>query len=558
MNYYIYFVIIATFKFFTHYLNVIEVFMDRDLPADTIYDYIIVGSGSSGGVIASNLKGKVLLIEAGGYGSGFLFNIPIVQPLLLRSDYDWKHETVPQDNSCKGMNDNTCFWPTGKIISGTHRLNNMIYHRGHSVDYAEFFDDPKDANKYFEMNEESIPVSETNFKTVVSQAFIQAGKMLGFNDFNYVNLTQQYGKRYTEFYNWWGKILEPKNAILNALVTKVIFKEHQKIANGIEFIKNGKHHQVYGKKIVLAAGTMGSPKILLHSGIGPKYHLNEMRIDVVEDLPVGENLQDHVTTNIEILLNQTGGCSLKDIYNPLNVIDYFINGNGPLALAGSDAMGFVNLNISSDIPDISFIMIPISIADDYGLHLRKAINIKDEIWNQYYEPLLDQSIATILPIILHPESRGYLRLRSRNISDPLLINPNYYDAQNDVKNMTKAIRIIQKLIETPPMKKFGAEMIPKKLPGCESNEENSDAYWECYIRHLTLTMYHPIGTCKLGDYDDKTTVVLKNFQVKNVKNLYVVDGSIIPKATSANPHALISMLAHKFTYEMNLINAADE
>lgn len=372
-----------------------------------------------------------------------------------------------------------------------------------------------------------------------------------------MNLTQFHGKRFTEFYNWWHKILEPPKVILNAMVTKVLFKGNQKMATGIEFIKNNQQHQVYGKKIVLSAGTMGSPKILLHSGIGPKDHLYEIGIDVVEDLPVGDNLQDHVTTNIEILLNQTVGCSLKDIYNPLNVIDYFINGNGPLALAGSDAMGFVGFNASSSIPDMSFILLPISISEDHGLHLRKALNIKDEIWDQFYVPLLDQPIATILPILLHPQSKGNLRLRSKNITDSLLINPNYYEAQNDVHKMIKAIRIIQKLIETPPMKKLGAELIPKKLPGCENKAENSDEYWECYIRHLTLTMYHPIGTCKLGDYEDKTSVVLRNFQVKNVKNLYVVDGSIIPKTTSANPHALISMLAFKFSHEMNLINDAD-
>ncbi|KAL7038499.1 hypothetical protein ACKWTF_009588 [Chironomus riparius] len=456
------------------------------------------------------------------------------------------------------MNDNTCFWPTGKIISGTHRLNNMIYHKGHAIDYADFFKDINDAKKYFRMNEESIPVSETNFKSAVSHAFIKAGKILGFDDFSHVNLTQLYGKRFTQIYNWWKKILEPPKVILNAMVTKVLFAGNQKIVTGIEFIKNDQLHEVFGKKIVLSAGTMGSPRILLHSGIGPKDHLNEIGINVVEDLQVGENLQDHVTTNIEILLNQTVGCSLKDIYNPLNVVEYLFKGNGPLALAGSDAMGFVGFNASSDIPDISFILLPISIADDHGLHLRKAINIKDVIWNRYYVPLIDQPIATILPILLHPQSKGNLRLRSRNISDTLLINPNYYNAQKDIKSMIKAIRIIQKLTEAPPMRQLGAELIPKKLPGCENHNDNSDGYWECYIRHLTLTMYHPVGTCKLGDYEDKTSVVLRNFQVKNVKNLYVVDGSIIPKASSANPHALISMLAHKFTHEMNLINDADE
>lgn len=326
------------------------------------------------------------------------------------------------------------------------------------------------------------------------------------------------------------------------------------MATGVEFIKRGKHHIVLGRKIILAAGTMGSPKILLLSGIGPKEHLKEMKIEVIGDLPVGENLQDHVTTNIDIILNKSVGCSLYDIYNPLNVFDYFINGNGPLSLAGSDAMGFVSFNSSSSVPDISFILLPISIVNDHGIHLRHTLNMKDDLWNKYYNPLVGQTLAMVLPILLHPHSKGYLRLKSNNPFDSLIINPNYYSNEQDVKSMIKAIRIIQKLIETQPMKTLGAEMIPNKLPGCEKHVDNSDEYWECYIRHLTLTMYHPVGTCKFGDYNDKSTVVLKNFQVKNVENLYVVDGSIIPKSSSANPHGLISMLAYKFTHGMNMIN----
>lgn len=151
--------------------------------------FLTVGSGSSGGSISANLKGKVLLIEAGAYGSGYFFNIPIIQPLLLRSNYDWMHETVPQEDSCKGMNDKKCFWPTGKIISGTHRLNNMIYHRGHLLDYKDFFDNPDDAIKYFEINEQHVPVSETNFKSDLSHAFISAAKIIGFNGIDVLSFT---------------------------------------------------------------------------------------------------------------------------------------------------------------------------------------------------------------------------------------------------------------------------------------------------------------------------------------------------------------------------------
>lgn len=342
------------------------------------------------------------------------------------------------------------------------------------------------------------------------------------------------------------------------MVVKVLFDNKRAI--GIEFIKMGKHHQIYANKIVLSSGTMGTAKILMHSGVGPKKLLNDLDIKLIEDLPVGENLQDHVTTNIELLLNQKNECSIVDVFNPFSVINYLYNGSGPLSLGGSDAMGFLSLqnNSTDNYPDLSFIFLPVGITDDYGLHLRKTMNLRDDIWQKHYETFAGKPIATILPILLHPKSKGHIRLMSKNFNDHPLIDPQYYDSNEDIATMIKAIRIIQKLIETPQMRKFGAELIPKSLPGCDEGFIfDSDYYWECYITHMTLTMYHPVGTCKLGEYRDPSTVVLKNFQVKNLDNLYVVDGSIISNAPSANPHALISMLAQKFIHEMNVIYVND-
>jgi choline dehydrogenase-like flavoprotein len=299
---------------------------------------------------------------------------------------------------------------------------------------------------------------------------------------------------------------------------------------------------------------MGTPKILLHSGIGPRVHLEELNIKVVEDLPVGENLKDHVTTSINLLLNQSINVEPQDILNPVKFLKYLWNGKDtPFSLGGSDAMGFVKLNSSSRTPDLSFILIPTSITFDYGIHLRKILNIRDDVFENFYEPLNGQTSATILPILLHPKSVGTIRLKSEDFNEPLLIDPNYFAIQDDIEKLISGIRIIQKLLETPPMKRFNAELIPKSFPGCESHSYDSNDYWECYLRHMTLTMFHPIGTCRMGNYDDKSTVVLKNFQVKNVENLYVVDGSILSRA-SANPHAIIAMLAQKFSHDMNKLD----
>jgi choline dehydrogenase len=571
-NFFVYFVSISIFKLFTDLIFVTESLIDYSLPLESNYDFIVgesrvlfsiqkyskihfifssltVGSGSAGGEIATNLKGRVLLIEAGGYGSGVIFNVPIIQPLLLRSKYDWQHETVPQKEACKAMNDNRCFWPSGKIISGSHRLNNMIYYRGFESDYEEIVNKTMAAQLFDEV-EKYIPVSETNFKSKLSHAFISGAQLLGFDNFDYTKLTQLYGKRYTQFYNWERTKKRPET-VLNALVTSIVFEGKQAV--GIDFVKYGTHRRVYGDKIVLAAGTMGSSKILLHSGVGPKKHLDEIGINVVENLPVGENLQDHVTTSIDLLLNQNIGCSIADIYNPLKVAKYFWNGNGPLSIGGSESMGFVSLNASATTPDLSFILMSSAITYDYGIHLRKIINLREDVWENYYQRLGGQSIATILPILLHPKSIGNIRLKSKNFNDPLLIDPKYYQSKEDIDVMIKAIRIVQKLIETAPMKELGSELIPKSLPGCEKLTFDTNDYWECYIRHLTLTMFHPVGTCKMGEYDDTTTVVLKNFRVKNLENLFVVDGSVIPKAPSSNPHALISMLAQKFVHDMNMM-----
>lgn len=519
-----------------------------------LFTFLSVGSGSAGALIASSLKGKVLLIEAGSYGNSFLLNIPIVQPLLQRTPFDWNFETTSQEYSCRALKGNRSFWPMGKIQGGTHRLNNMVYHRGHPSDYKDFVTN-EEAEKFFSVIEENSPVAAGKFKSKVAEAFIDAGKELGFDNFGVTNLTHVNGRRFTQV-DRWKTLKNPAEVCRNAMVTRILFdKENKKKAIGVEFEKHGKLHHVFGKKIVLSAGAIGSPKILLLSGIGPRQHIESLGMNVREHLPVGENLQDHVTTGLDlIILNQTVGLGLKEMMNPFKILDFFwFNGDSsPLAFAGSDAMGFVNLNVSSDYPDLSFMLLPVGLVADHGLHLRKIVNIRDDVWQRHFQPLIGQTTISILPILLHPKSRGIVKLKSKNFKDSPNITPNYLSNIDDVKKLITGIRIIEKIVETPAMRKFGAEINPKSFPGCAKFFADSNEYWECYVRHMTLTMFHPVGTCKMGDYDDESTVVLKNFQVKNIENLFVVDGSVLPQATSANPHAVIAMMAQKFVDDMSL------
>lgn len=502
-------------------------------------------------MVASNLKGKVLVIEAGTEGDSFLLNIPIIQPLIQRSPYDWCLTTSSQDNSCRALNENQSHWPTGKIAGGSHRLNNQVYHRGHPSDYESFIK-PNNAEKFFEANEQNIPVSETNFQSPVAVAFIETGQELGFDDFDYTKLTQMKGRRYTQV-DHWKTLKNPPEKCFSSTVTRVLFDDiNPKKIIGVEFVKHGKVHKVMGNKVILSAGAIGSPKILLHSGIGPKNHLEDIGIEVKQNLPVGENLQDHVTTGLDlIILNQTLGLSTANLVNPFKIFDYFwYEGKDSfLALAGSDAMGFVKLS-QNEAPDLSFMLIPVGLGSDFGLHFRKILNIRDDIWENHFKPMIGQTTISIVPILLHPKSRGTVRLQSKDFNDPPIINPNYLSEADDVKKLVTGIRIIEKMIEMPPMQKFGAEINPKHFPGCTNLHFDSNDYWECYVRQMTQTMFHPVGTCKIGDYDDDSTVVLKNFQVKNIEGLFVVDGSVLPNATSANPHAIIAMIAQKFVHDM--------
>lgn len=204
-------------------------------------------------------------------------------------------------------------------------------------------------------------------------------------------------------------------------------------------------------------------------------------------------------------------------------------------------------------------VIPMGATIDGGTHLRNLLNINDDIWYSYYEPLIDHlsdvQPISILPILLHPKSRGHVSLTPN--TNKLLIDPNYLADDDDLTILIRGIRIIQQLIKMPAMRAMGAEMNPQPLKVCTQNgvKFNTNEYWLCYIRHLTFTAYHPVGTCRMGAEFDKRTVVLQhNFQVKGIINLYVADASTMPTLPSGNPNAVVGMLAKRFVITLNKLN----
>lgn len=342
----------------------------------------------------------------------------------------------------------------------------------------------------------------------------------------------------------------------NSYVTKILMKFNFE-AYGVEYNFLGKTYKVKARKaVILSAGVIGTPKLLMQSGIGPKEHLNSVEIKTKVDLPVGSNLQDHITTGLDlVLVNNSLGASPISMYAPKAVFDYYFRSTGIWTVCGCEVVGSINSNClenesqncvnKDDQPDLGFMILPFGLASDGGSHMRKAIGVNDVTWRNYFEPLIDKNPISILPIVLHPKSRGSVRLLDNNPLTSPVINPNYLSEQHDVKILLKGIDFIKRLLKTQPMVDLGVMLNNQVFPGCEDFEFDTSEYWECYVRHLSLTTYHPVGTCKMGAKNDSTTVVDFNFKVLHTNKLFVADASVIPQSLSGNPNAAVVMLGEK-------------
>uniref|UniRef100_A0A182FTW0 Glucose-methanol-choline oxidoreductase N-terminal domain-containing protein n=2 Tax=Anopheles albimanus TaxID=7167 RepID=A0A182FTW0_ANOAL len=526
-------------------------FTHNELPSKAKYDFIIVGSGTAGSYIAANIPSDdVLLLEAGSMRSSFM-DIPLFMPLVQGTRYDWQYETVAQTGSCWAMNGNRSLWPMGKVFGGTQMLNNMVHYEAKRNDFSSWFETPEQLDllmAYF--NRPARKQLEPGYHTELGRVFIDSAKELGLGDDSFFRplYTTRSGRRWTTSHAYEALNRIQHERIMNAMVERIIVEGG--VAKGLVFSKAYQTRQVFARKgIILSAGTVGTAKILLQSGIGPRKELATIGIESVVDLPqVGKNLQDHIGTGSDLLLlGKSLNLAPLDLIHPSNLLSYWTkeHQSSSLTLGGCEAVGFVSLG-SNYSSDVQFMVLPVGVCSDGGVHLRKIVNLKDPVWDDYYRPLVErgQPVATILPILLHPESTGEIVLKSANAEDKPLINPNYLSSTNDVKTLLKGIRILQKLTQQESAKELNLELNPKPFPGCTEHPPDSDAYWECYIRSVTYTVYHPVGTCRMGTNINNSVVSSRNLNVHGVQSLYVADASVMPGLPSGNPNSVVMAIAN--------------
>jgi len=519
------------------------------------YDYIIIGAGSAGCVLAARLtedpNTTVLLVEAGGKDKSPLIHMPAGVAQLIGGEMaNWYYYTEGQPY----MNGRKLFWPRGKVLGGSSSINGMIYIRGHAQDYDQWaqlgcrgwsFADVlpyfKKSESYeggaddFHGGEGPLHISDPEDTNILFDAFKEAAQQAGYPytpDFNGVQqegvgpyqFTIKDGKRWSTASAYLKPALDRPNlhVEVEALTHRVSFEG--KRATGIVFEQNGKMKSAKaGKEVLMCGGAVNSPQLLLLSGIGKGEYLQKWGLPVVSDLPgVGQNLQDHLDASCHWECTQPITFAKYTAFHRmlLTGMQYTFFNKGPGRTNALEAGAFLKTRPELDIPDIQIHFIAAYLMD----HARENPGGHG---------------FTVHTCQLRPESRGYVALKSLDPNTHALIQPNYLEAEKDRIVMRESLKIARKIVEQPAFDPYrGAEINP-------GAHNQSDDELDAWMREKGETIYHPIGTAKMGTDSDPMSVVDDTLKVRGVEGLRVIDASVMPTLIGGNTNAPTIMIAEK-------------
>lgn len=518
----------------------------------TDFDYVIVGAGSSGCVLANRLSAdptvSVCLIEAGSHDNNLRIQTPAGTITLYKSKkYSWNFLSAPQKN----LNGRTLHTPRGKALGGSSSMNSMIYIRGHASDYDRWAQagcvgwDWNSVLPYFKKSENNrlgqdprlhgtvgeLYVDAARDPNPVSSLFIKAAERVGLkrnDDFNgdhlegcgIYNLTQKNAKRLSSYRAFVAPVLDrPNLTVITDCSVKSLILE-QRVAKGVIVQAQGKQQSLRARReVILCAGSFGSPQLLLASGIGPKNELEKAGVKVQHDLPgVGKNLQDHLDGLITVRSKSplTLGFSLGSLPSILmSPLRYVFNKKGWLTTNYVEAGGFARTPLASTLPDVQMHFVP-----GYRSHRGRLFE-----WGHGY---------AVHTCVLRPKSIGELRLER---GGQLVIDFNFMSDPADAAVLIEGLKLTRRILAD---KQFDAIRGEEMLPG---NAVQTDEQWMTYLREYAATVFHPVGTCKMGT--DAMSVVDLDLKVHGVQGLRVVDASIMPTLISGNTNAPCIMIGEK-------------